>query len=179
MREEGAGVGAQPVAAGGTVARASAGCGPHEVYRPRAVSHHGVWEIGRLRLKVYGLLVADQALTADQVDLARAFVEREVIERVEAMGESNDLGFLIIHPGTLGISILAQWWAQGSVLCQHIYRRAYSATEPMDTVTRPVVACVWELALINAEQEAWRTSMMVPGPDPEAYLRQRPSCTEV
>ena len=43
----------------------------------------------------------------------------------------------------------------------------------MDTVTRPVVGCVWELALINAEQEAWRRTMMKPEPSPAAYLASR------
>ncbi|QBF32943.1 hypothetical protein CFI11_17195 [Thalassococcus sp. S3] len=86
------------------------------------------------------------------------------------MGDSNDMGFVIIHPGDLGLSISAHWWAQGSVLCQHIYRRLHDAPLPMDTVSRPVIGCVWELALIQSEQRAWRTAMMRPDPDPEAYL---------
>lgn len=98
----------------------------------------------------------------------------EVLERVAAMGDSNGLGFVIIHPGELGVSISAHWWVQGSVLCQHNHRQLYGASEPMDTVARPVVACVWELALINTEQEAWRKSMMTPAPDRAAYLGARP-----
>jgi hypothetical protein len=82
---------------------------------------------------------------------------------------------VIIHPGELGISILAHWWIQGSVLCQHIYRKLYSAIDPMDmdTVKRPVIACVWELALINAEQEAWRKTMMKSHPSPSVYMDAR------
>ncbi|AMY03606.1 hypothetical protein A4R29_14390 [Mesorhizobium ciceri biovar biserrulae] len=85
-------------------------------------------------------------------------------------GDENGMGFVIIHPGELGVSILAHWWIQGSVLCQHIYRKLYSATEPMDTVKRPVIACVWELALMNAEQEAWRKTMMKGEPNPLGYM---------
>ena len=149
--------------------------GPIEVYHPRAVSDHGVWEIGSLHFKVYGLLATGKEVTDDMLSVAKAFLEQDVLERVAAMRDSNGLGFVIIHPGDVGLSISAHWWAQGSVLCQHIYRREYSAAAPMDTVARPVVACVWELALINAEQEAWRETMMTREPDRAAYLESRSS----
>ena len=149
--------------------------GPIEVYRPRAVSDFGVWEVGSLHLKVYSLLAPGKEVTDDMVSVAKAFLERDVLERVAAMGDSNDLGFVIIHPGDVGMTISAHWWVQGSVLRQHIYRREYAAAEPMDTVARPVVACVWELALINAEQETWRDTMMTTEPDRKAYLASRSS----
>ena len=146
---------------------------PLEIYHPRAVSDLGIWEIGPLHFKVYGLLAAGTDISGDMTETARRFVFDEVLARVADMGESNNLGFLIIHPGDLGITIAAHWWAQGSVLCQHIYRKAYADSAPMDTVSRPAVACVWELALINAEQEAWRKTMMCPEPDRAAYLQLR------
>ena len=149
--------------------------GPIEVYHPRAVSDHGVWEIGSLHVKVYDLLAPGKEVTDDMVSVAKQFLEQDVRERVAAMGESNGLGFVIIHPGEVGLTVSAHWWAQGSVLCQHIYRQEYAAVEPMDTVARPVVACVWELALINAEQEAWRETMMTREPDRAAYLASRSS----
>lgn len=149
--------------------------GPTEVYQPRAVSDLGVWEVGSLHLKIYGLLATGKEVTHDMVSVAKAFLQRDVLERVDAMGDSNGLGFVIIHPGDLGLTVSAHWWAQGSVLCQHIYRQEYAAAEPMDTVARPVVACVWELALINSEQEAWRDTMMTREPDQAAYLASRSS----
>lgn len=149
--------------------------GPIEIYRPRVVSDLGNWIIGSLQLKVYGLLAEEKNINAEMETKAKRFIEIEVLKRVSTMGESNNLGFIIIHPGDLGISISAHWWVQGSVLCQHIYRQLYGANEPLDTVTRPVVACVWELALINAEQEAWRQHMMGTAQDQTAYLAARPS----
>jgi len=150
------------------------GNGPIEIYQPRVISDQGIWDLGRLQFKVYGLLADGKALSADMLSEARQFLEDEVLDRVAMMGESNGLGFVIIHPGDLGLSISAHWWVQGSVLCQHIHRQLYGADEPMETITRPVVACVWELALINAEQQAWRKTMMRPLPDRAAYLKARP-----
>lgn len=148
--------------------------GPIEVYRPRVISDHGIWDDGIQQFKIYGLLADGKTLSAGMLSEARRFLKVEVLDRVTTMGESNGLGFVIIHPGDLGLSISAHWWVQGSVLCQHIHRQLYDASEPMDTVARPVVACVWELALINAEQEAWRQTMMRTTPDRAAYLEARP-----
>ncbi|MEP6146120.1 MAG: hypothetical protein ABJ201_01815, partial [Nisaea sp.] len=109
----------------------------------------------------------------DLLSKAEAFLIKDVLPRVAAEGEDNGLGFVILHPGDLGVSISAHWWIQGSVLCQHKYRNLYDANEPMNTVERPAVACVWELAIINAEQEAWRETMMTRAPDQKAYLERR------
>ncbi|WP_299391566.1 hypothetical protein [Pelagibius sp.] len=147
--------------------------GGTELYRPRAVSDLGLWEIAPLTLKVYGIAADGQEITEALIRDARSFVGLEVPPLVAAEGEDNGLGFVIIHPGELGVSILAHWWIQGSVLCQHIQRTLWGAEKPMDTAARPVIACVWELGLINAEQEAWRETMMTSTPDPSAYLSTR------
>lgn len=86
------------------------------------------------------------------------------------MGEDNGLGFVILHPGTAGLTVSAFWWAQGSVLCHRMYRRLWSEDRALDPTSRPVVGCVYELALIDAEHRVWRETMMGPRPDPEAYL---------
>lgn len=149
--------------------------GPQEIYAPRPVLDLGTRAIGALEVKLYGLLAEGQQITDAMLATTQQFLETEVAARVEAMGDSNGLGFVIVHPGDLGLTIAAQWWAQGSVLCQHIYRKAYAEADPMDTVTRPAVGCVWELALISAEQDAWRATMMQGTPDPAAYLARRAS----
>ena len=149
------------------------------VYQPRALSSLGVWEVGHLRLKVYGITVEGQNLTDSIVSKAHAFAQRDLLPLVTAEGDDDGLGFVIIHPGELGVSVLLHWWIQGSVLCQHIERTLWRSDTPMDTASRPVIACVWELGLIDAEQRIWRDTMMVPTPDADAYLNTQASITEV
>lgn len=144
-----------------------------ERYRPRSVSDLGRWDIGDLKLKIYGLLADSKVIDETLITLGTSFFDEQVLPRVKHEGDSNGAGFVIIHPGEIGVSISAHWWIQGSVLCQHIYRRLYGAREPMDTLQRPVIACVWELAIINAEQEAWRNTMMTAEPSLLAYMAAR------
>lgn len=144
-----------------------------EIYHPRGVSNLGLWDMAGLKFKIYGLVADSRTIDQAMLILAQSFVRRDVLPRIADEGDDNGMGFVIIHPGELGVSISAHWWIQGSVLCQYIYRKLYSATEPMDTVKRPVIACVWELALINAEQEAWRRTMMKSEPNPSVYMDTR------
>ena len=144
--------------------------GSIEIYSPRAITNRGVWEVEANRFKIYELLADRKAVTDEMIEAAEIFLREEVILDVEKMGDSNDLGFVIIHPGDLGVTIAAQWWSQGSVLCQRIYRRQYDDASPLDTINRPAVACVWELEIITAEQNIWRETMMKSQPDKSAYL---------
>jgi hypothetical protein len=126
--------------------------------------------LGAVRFKVYDLLAEGKAVSAETVETADTFLRQDVMCDVVKMGDSNGLGFVIIHPGELGVTIAAQWWAQGSVLCQRIYRRQYDETVALDTINRPAVACVWELEIISKEQQIWRETMMMTQPDRAAYL---------
>lgn len=150
-----------------------------EVYRPRTVSDLGLWKIDALQFKVYGIIAEGQRLSKAVVDDAHSFAISDVPPLVEAEGEDNGLGFVIIHPGDLGVSVLVHWWIQGSVLCQHIKRTLWGSDTPMNTVARPVIACVWELGLINAEQNLWRETMMMGEADAAAYLNTRAGLSEV
>ncbi|KJF70117.1 hypothetical protein [Agrobacterium arsenijevicii] len=147
--------------------------GVTELYSPRSVEYLGLWDVGHIKLKIYGVVAAGKELTSSMIDDAKAFVVQDLPPLVSAEGDDNGLGFVIIHPGDLGISVLAHWWIQGSVLCQHIRRTLWGADRPMNTATRPVIACVWELGLINAEQQLWRDTMMTGQPDAGSYLNSR------
>ncbi|MEM9144994.1 MAG: hypothetical protein AAGC57_02275 [Pseudomonadota bacterium] len=80
---------------------------------------------------------------------------------------------MLVHAGTLGLTVSAYWWVQGSVLCQRIHRRLWRSDRPLDATHRPVIACVYELALIHAEQQIWREAMMGASPRPAEYLSTR------
>ena len=147
------------------------------VYRPRPVTNLGIWDFDPLSLKVYGITAEGQTLNDEIVADAYAMTQRDLPALVATLGEDNGLGFVIIHPGETGVSVLKHWWIQGSVLCQHVERKLWGATKPLGN--RPVVACVWELGLINAEQVIWRETMMIDEPDADAYLGTFSDLTEV
>ncbi|MEM7195127.1 MAG: hypothetical protein AAF402_09265 [Pseudomonadota bacterium] len=149
-------------------------------YYPRkVVSDIGVWTSRSGQFKIYGILADSQEITDDTMSNARRYLENDMPAIIESSDQSNHLGFVIIHPGDLGVSILVHWWVQGSVMCQHVRRWLPDADVPVDMSDRHVVGCVWELGLIGAEQVIWRKTMMGKSPDRQGYLDARPDLTEV
>ncbi|MEJ8475097.1 hypothetical protein [Roseibium algae] len=147
--------------------------GQSEIYQPRDISDLGLWDIGPVWLKVYGIAAAGQSVSAAVIADAKALAEAELPQLIAAEGDDNGLGFALIHCGETGVTISLYWWVHGCVLCQHIKRTLYGADRPLKFADRPVIACVWELELINAEQMVWQKTMMIPTPDPEAYKKTR------
>ncbi|MEL7254094.1 MAG: hypothetical protein AAGL23_07955 [Pseudomonadota bacterium] len=142
----------------------------HEVYAPRPVTFLGAWSFPGLQLKIYGLSAEDRPITDAMEAAARQFIENDVLPSMNALGDSNGLGFAILHPGTAGLSIPVHWWTQGSVLCQRFYRQLYGADAPLNMTERPSIGCVWEMEIVAQETRIWRETMMVDVPDANAYL---------
>lgn len=80
-----------------------------ELYSPRTVVHAGVWDVDPVKLKVYGVVAAGKELTKSMINDAKGFVGQDLPPLVSAEDDDNGLGFVIIHPGALGISVLAHW----------------------------------------------------------------------
>ncbi|MEM6588788.1 MAG: hypothetical protein AAF641_10100 [Pseudomonadota bacterium] len=141
-----------------------------EIYAPRPVSYRGTWSFPGLDLKVYGLSAEDRPITNEMEEAGQRFVLKDVLPSMTAKGDSNGLGFAIIHPGTEGVSIPVHWWTQGSVLCQRFFRQLYGSEIPLDMAERPSIGCVWEMGIVAEETRIWRDTMMNDTPDKGAYL---------
>ena len=144
-----------------------------ESYSPRAVYNLKNIAMGDIEFKVYGISYSSTPLPSKLIQKSIGSIKIGLLKAINDEGDSNRCGFIIIHVGEMGVSTLAHWWIQGSVLCQKIHRILHDADVPMDTQKRPVIACVWELALVNAEQEIWRKTMMTDEADLQKYLIAR------
>lgn len=149
-------------------------------YHPRKiVTGLGVWEANDRKFKVYGILAYRQKISEEILSNAKRYLLNDIDEIIQSGPKDDGLGFIIIHPGDLGVSILIHWWTQGSVLSQHVKRWLPDSAIPIDMSSKHVLGCVWELGLINAEQLIWRETMMSDKASPAEYLAARPKVTEV
>lgn len=150
-------------------------------YKPRKIYKDlGIWQADKFKFKVYGVVAEHREITESILNDASSFLHKDVVKRANASEDSEGLGFIIIHPGgDGGVSILAQWWIQGSVMCQYVKRWLKDSSEATDMSSKHVVGCVWELGLINAEQIIWRNTMMGETSNVERYLETRPTDNEV
>lgn len=85
-------------------------------------------------------------------------------------GGAEGAAFCILHRGQQGTWLLMDWWAHADIICQRLARADVGDDlfEPMDD--RPLLACVWELEVIEQERLAWIAHMMQDQPNRAAWL---------
>jgi len=143
-------------------------------YTPRPVTALGRWDAGDHGLKAYLISLPEATVPApSRLEAARRTAAAAIPPAAAEEGESLKLGFVILHEGELGDWLLCHWWAHGDILCQRLFLGAPggAAFEPVDH--RPLMACVWEMGIIEAERRAWIETMMTGTPAPDAYLARR------
>jgi hypothetical protein len=146
-----------------------------EPYRPRPVRCLEVWEHGGWRLKVYGIAYGRPAPRPALVGAAKEIAAR-VLPRPAVTEGRYGAGFLGVHDGRGAAFVFVCWWSDENEL--HHVVHAGPADDPRRLAEQPsggTKACVWDLAVIGFERQAWvETVLKNPaGPDLDAYLARR------
>jgi hypothetical protein len=140
-----------------------------ELWHPRKVRPLSLWRAGERVLKAYGMHGSDVALSEASIETAQALVAQTSLN---AEGRtSTPYGFAILHQGEEAIWLLLHWWIDGGICAQRLWRAAHAQALSFVEQDRPLMACVWELAVIDHERRAWTRTAMDPDSSPEAYLR--------
>jgi hypothetical protein len=127
-------------------------------------------------LKWHNLAVADVPLEVR--DLARDFLRREAA--AGKLDDLGDLGFVILHRcGEDFYFLIVNSWRNANEVWESVYAKQNSGQADFDKV--PLAAhhhaafCVWELAAVWHEQQAWKRFLLSARDDDarDAYLTDR------
>ncbi len=141
-------------------------------YQPRSVSFLELWRPESWRIKIYGIAYAHPKPDPTLLETAKVLASRVL----SPVGEHYGVGFVGVHQGKTEHFIFVDWWARENELNHRVFTSALvSPTKFTDTTASGVMACVWDLAVISHEREAWiETVMKVAKPDDfKAYLERR------
>jgi hypothetical protein len=140
-------------------------------YIPRFFGRLDTWRIHGWTIKVYGISVEapDRRLVIDQglVAGARAFLEADLARMNQTAHYS--VAFIILHHGTAAKSLLTQWWTNGCVCLQSVAQTQYAGLPKFEPARPELMACAYELVVIDFERRAWVSTAMS-GEPIEAYL---------
>lgn len=145
-------------------------------YRPRLFASLGLWQEGSWRFKVYGIQHnpernVDGIIAAPIQIAARNHVRTRL---GEAAGYNHyQVGFVILHQGVAGNWLLLHWWADNDICCRVLSRAPLELPERFEIHAGAVMACVWELAVIEFERRAWIEKVLCPGGSIDTYLQMR------
>jgi hypothetical protein len=140
-----------------------------DIWAPRSVVRLGLWPAGPVELKAYAILAdASHPLDSDLIEPARAVAEAD--GPAIAATDHRGVGFAILHRDPESNWLLVHWWIAGGSCAERLYASPPGEAGRFAPVERPLMACVWELALIDHERRAYARTAMAIGGTREAYL---------
>ena len=135
---------------------------------------------------MYGISARAERPPAAQVEAAIEFVSSRLPEPAIRPDERDTgsalsrarygVGILIVHEATEGLFVLLSWWVGENMLNHEVYFSPATETPRLEALSPPgIVACVWELAVLAHERQAWvdRVLNNAAGPDLDGYLESR------
>ena len=141
-------------------------------YRPRAVRPLGVWNQNGWRLRVHGI-GKDREIPRPPVVEATEQLARVVLPQPPVTKHRYGVGFVGVHDAGSGCYAFVDWWADHNELHHRAFVGPGDRPEAMKPVTgEGSTACVWDLAVIAFEREAWVEAVLdnPSGPDPDRYV---------
>ncbi len=146
---------------------------PLESYRPRPFGYLGLWQDGDWAFKAYGIHHRQSEAGEPLIDPAVSKAAQRMVHGLlpqAAEGDHYGMGYVVLHQGTAGNWLLMQWWAHTDIRCQILARSEPASPERFEVVTRPLMACVWELVVIDFERRAWVETALTGSANRGAYL---------
>jgi hypothetical protein len=146
-----------------------------EPYQPRPVRFLELWQPDGWRLKVYSLAYRMPLARPHVVQVSKA-VLWDHLQAVSLGQPHYGVGFVGINDGRGAIFSFVDFWADENELHHHVFVAPKDRVEELAyTTPTGLIACVWDLALIAFERQAWvETVLKNPcGADIEAYLATR------
>jgi hypothetical protein len=146
-------------------------------YAPRLFVNLGTLTERQWALKLYGIhpdLTRVQAALIDSGTLQSARMHvRGLLAEADAGGAHHNTGFVILHQGQQANWLLTHWWIQQDICCHVVSRSPLDGPIRFARVAAPLMACVWEMVVIEFERRAWVSTALQPRPDFNAYLAAR------
>lgn len=122
------------------------------------------------RLKAYGISHQHDEPGADLVTAARETAVR-ILPQTPNDERRHGAGFLIAHDGALGRWALIYWWSNNIWLHERLFHSPVDSPRlELRAVTDDLIACVYELRVVEWERQAWLRHVIDGPGDIEAYL---------
>lgn len=139
-------------------------------YRPRRAWFQGLVQAGPATIKLNTICADGAHVDADTLARAGAVIASAAGEI--AATDHRGAGFAVLHEGEQGRWLLLHWWLAGGIAARKLWRADLVPHSPFVEAAPHLMACVWELGVIDFERRAWMRTAMSGKPVP-AYIDDR------
>ncbi|MEW9547163.1 hypothetical protein [Nonomuraea sp. NPDC050783] len=139
------------------------------VYAPRAMVALAPYSLRGWTVKGYGISAGRPRPPRRVLDAARVAVEHTL---PAAYDHEPSCAFSVVHEDDDGCYVVVAWWSRNKVILHsRTWLCGWDDLPAWTPAPAHATACVWELAAIAHERDAWVRHVAAPAtPDLDAYL---------
>ena len=133
------------------------------IYQKRKIAFRELLNINDWKVKSY-TITKNNFFQAESVYKNTLKLLPEWLEMENSFNAKHDnAAFLIFHEATEGVFILVNWWVGQNMLNSHVFVVRHGRPGVPEKISGDgLVACVWEMEVMNHERMAWLNHMMKP-----------------
>ena len=144
----------------------------HNTYHTRSVRFIEIHRHIDWKIKLYGISTAAEFVSNQNIVAAKAEISKWLDRSVIHNFENYKVATLIIHEAREGCFAIINWWVDENMLQHFVYFRKSSTATFTLFSDSGVITCVWEMAVLWHERNAWVKHILMKNenPDLNAYL---------
>lgn len=137
------------------------------MYQPRQIDFKENVIIEDWAIKVYTIAKDTNLMELGNFDAINSELPNWLNLKNSFNSTTDKIGFLIIHFGIEGIFSIINWWVGQNMLNSNVFFSTYSNPSIIKRISGDgLVACIWELEIINFEKNSWTENVLKKFPNP-------------
>jgi len=107
-------------------------------------------------IKIYSICIKNERVSSTHIELAKQQLNEWLKLSKNYPLTTYQLATLIIHEGKEGCFAILNWWIDDNMLQNHVFVATHSDPDHFKLFSdKGIITCVWELAVIWFERNAW------------------------
>ncbi len=144
-----------------------------ENYKKRPVRFLEIYKHGDWQIKIYSISAKNEFVQPTTVDFAKRDVGKWLNSSTIYPLDTYKVATLILHEGKEGCFAIINWWIDENMLQLFVYLATNEKPDEFVLYSdKGIITCVWEMAVLWFERNAWIEHVLVKAsqPDMNAYM---------
>ena len=144
-------------------------------YQTRPIRFLEIFPHQDWKIKLYSISVKNEYVSDENVMLAKSNIANWLTNSTLYGLDTYKVATLIIHEGCEGCFAIVNWWIDENMLQNFVYLKREGKTEFELFSDKGMMTCVWEMAVLWHERNAWAKHILMQheNPDMAAYLNEQ------
>lgn len=145
-------------------------------YQTRPIRFIELHEHQDWMIKIYSISIKSERVLSTHIELAKQQLNEWLKLSKNYPLTTYRLATLIIHEGREGCFAILNWWIDDNMLQNHVFVAIHEDPDHFKLFSdKGIITCVWELAVIWFERNAWVEHVLKQSDQPnfDAYLNSQ------